>query len=224
MRSQDRTLLASLGFSDPDKGNELHDFACQYLATHEIAEKLARRLGPCVVSPPEQIIVGRGAYAPSVVVTSTPTSDVRLTIVTAIEVPISKGSGQYKSTIGFIDATVCVDLTQNFDCVPLEQDKRYAGQRYAATQNGWLLPIAVEVKIGLTPIASIIRQVGLYREHTMDCGRSTYRWVAATAFAISKEDAASLASADIAHIRLGDAFTRYVEARRSSERTEGEEL
>jgi hypothetical protein len=37
MHSFDRTLLAKLGFSDPDSRDRMHDLGCQYLAQPEIA-------------------------------------------------------------------------------------------------------------------------------------------------------------------------------------------
>ncbi len=40
MHSHDRTLLARLGFSDPDKKEPLHDLACAYLAEDTQARKL----------------------------------------------------------------------------------------------------------------------------------------------------------------------------------------
>ena len=30
--AHDRTLLASLGFADPDKKDQMHDLACEYLS------------------------------------------------------------------------------------------------------------------------------------------------------------------------------------------------
>lgn len=44
MHSHDRTLLARLGFADPDKKDPRHDYACQYLALPENAERLVRML------------------------------------------------------------------------------------------------------------------------------------------------------------------------------------
>lgn len=40
MRTSDRSLLQSLGFADPDKGNPEHDIACRFLAQPEQALKL----------------------------------------------------------------------------------------------------------------------------------------------------------------------------------------
>jgi hypothetical protein len=40
MRTMDRTYLASLGFNDPDKGNDLHEQTCLYLSQPDKLEKL----------------------------------------------------------------------------------------------------------------------------------------------------------------------------------------
>lgn len=42
--SHDRTLLAALGFQDPDKKDPKHTLACQYLCQPEVALRLATRL------------------------------------------------------------------------------------------------------------------------------------------------------------------------------------
>lgn len=46
MHSHDRTLLASMGFSDPDRKSDVHTLACQYLAQPEVALRLWNRLNP----------------------------------------------------------------------------------------------------------------------------------------------------------------------------------
>jgi hypothetical protein len=40
--SHDRTLIASLGFADPDKQDPMHDLACEYLSQPMQAEALVR--------------------------------------------------------------------------------------------------------------------------------------------------------------------------------------
>jgi len=75
--SHERTLLAKLGFGDKDKQNPRHDLACQYLAQQPVFAKL---LGPCLAS--------------------------RCSVKSATlnhEHHITKGQGQYKTTIGFAD-------------------------------------------------------------------------------------------------------------------------
>lgn len=52
--SSDRTLLASLGFQDPDRKSSTHTLACQYLCEPEVTAKLAKMLWPSVmISAPE---------------------------------------------------------------------------------------------------------------------------------------------------------------------------
>lgn len=50
MHSHERTLLASLGFQDRDKGDQRHDLACQYLRTQENALALFSRFLPDALS------------------------------------------------------------------------------------------------------------------------------------------------------------------------------
>lgn len=79
MHSHDRTLLARLGFADPDKKDPRHDWACQYLAQNEVALRVLRSLyaGP---KWRDHVVKGRRH-----------------------EAPITKGEGQYKVTVGFAD-------------------------------------------------------------------------------------------------------------------------
>lgn len=50
-RTADRTLLASLGFADPDHKDRRHTLACQYLAQPEVAQKVLARCQPAWVAP-----------------------------------------------------------------------------------------------------------------------------------------------------------------------------
>jgi hypothetical protein len=45
-RSHDQTLLAKLGFADPDRSDPTHDFACRYLATEPVLEQLEMKFRP----------------------------------------------------------------------------------------------------------------------------------------------------------------------------------
>lgn len=76
--SHDRTLLASLGFSDPDKREPLHDLACEYLSEEPQRTRLVRLAG-----------------APEGAVTQP-----------VLEATIAKGEGQYRTTIGFLDLRI----------------------------------------------------------------------------------------------------------------------
>lgn len=108
MRSQDRTMLASMGFADPDKGDERHDLACRYLALPENHERLARSLiepawkrlsGP---GSDKTWVDGRGHVEFSFVRSFGSFRIVR----PSIEHVLSKGEGQYRTTVGFLDVTL----------------------------------------------------------------------------------------------------------------------
>lgn len=77
---RDNTLLAKMGFSDPDRQNPIHDLACQYLAQEDVGTALVKLL-----------LKGGGSIAAVAIV------DVRP------EFRITKGEYQYQTTIGFAD-------------------------------------------------------------------------------------------------------------------------
>src|SRR6185437_3904215 len=100
MHSHNRTLLAKLGFADKDKGVPLHDLACQYLTSPEasmsIGEAVVRRrlddaLGQAIERLQESEPRKVGDIKP---------------INFVHEHILSKGDGQYKTTIGFIDDVI----------------------------------------------------------------------------------------------------------------------
>jgi hypothetical protein len=108
MHSHQRTLLAQLGFNDGDKKDIRHDRACQYLALEENAERLATLLhryehvprpGPRNLSTIDHQEVHGLLWDPT---------ESRLTVKAAglIEVAISKGEGQYRTSVGFLDVVV----------------------------------------------------------------------------------------------------------------------
>jgi hypothetical protein len=106
MSATDQTLLARLGFQDPDRKDLLHDWACQYLAQPEVLEKL---VAPLAVTM-EHVCLERH---------------------------ITKGYGQYKQTIGFVDLFASL-------------------ARYT---------LILEVKISPVSIGDALRQLNLYREY-----------------------------------------------------------
>jgi hypothetical protein len=67
------------------------------------------------------------------------------------EVPISKGSGKYKTTIGFVDVLVYGNECTCNTCM---------------WDNGWRCPqLIVEVKTSEVSTGDVLRQIGLYREY-----------------------------------------------------------
>jgi hypothetical protein len=91
MHSHDRSLLANLGFADPDKKDPKHDWACQYLCQPEVGKKWLGLLTFPYLSDRQKATWNFKDFA-----------DLHF----RTEVPISKGEGQYKTTIGFLDVLV----------------------------------------------------------------------------------------------------------------------
>jgi len=102
MHSHDRTMLARLGFADPDKKNPIHDLACQYVALPENATALVAHT--VLV---RQVPVAR-TYTDHCKLKGTVTMTPEFSRA-ELEVPISKGEGQYKTTIGFLDVALRFD-------------------------------------------------------------------------------------------------------------------
>jgi hypothetical protein len=100
MHAHDRTLLAKLGFADPDKANPLHDLACQYLAAPDISLAVVDAVFPEWRDEVGHFERNGVRYNRSI--------DREVPAAT-VEKMISKGEGQYMTTIGFID--VILDIT-----------------------------------------------------------------------------------------------------------------
>lgn len=192
MHSHDRTMLARLGFADPDKGDRRHDLACQYLARPEgVARLVEIVLVPALGDGPIDGRYWRG------------TQQSTITPGTARhEVALSKGRDQYKTTIGFLDVMVPVgvitkseghclcDITKRVYIHKGTQeeigDEQYEVRRGETgfrsfdwafenrTVKGWRkdnrnqsqsVAIVVEVKVSPVGVGDMIRQINLYKEH-----------------------------------------------------------
>lgn len=179
--SHDRTLLASLSFADPDKRDQMHDLACEYLAESAQSQRLIRLVEPEVED--------------------------FFTTQSGVEVAISKGDGQYRTTIGFLDVRI-VWRSQN---------------RYGTT--------IVEVKINPVNVGDMLRQINMYREYVVPSFNSgmsprdwiraqengerigRLSWVLATAFNLDAGQAETLKQSGVHCVRLGDGFTKWFEER-----------
>jgi hypothetical protein len=216
--SSDKTLLARLGFADPDKGRSEHDRACQYLALPEQRAKVL------------DLVVGRLLAERDInerVYTALRTGHIgRFALKHAnsiLEEPISKGSGAYQTTIGFVDVVYEFMYTRQF--VGQENTERISREE---PERAGLLNI--EVKIAKVSVGEVLRQVGLYKEYenwlrhaklARQLGiyneRDYYRkdgwranWVLATAYDISEADRITLANAGIVPVRLGAGFQEFM--------------
>lgn len=194
MSMRDRTQLATLGFADPDKKNGLHDLACQFLYKPEVRLAVFKR------------------------VVSSTRPKVSLVDWARTEYPLSKGSGQYRTTIGFLDVLyVWYGFVTNWE-----------------TESGH---IVVEVKT-TRPLSTgdVLRQIRLYQEYwpteeavkhvrglegavnsPINCRYRpsfdrTY-WVLATTFPVHSEDIAFLRSEGVFHVYLGDTFQTWLKLR-----------
>jgi hypothetical protein len=203
--SRDYTLLAKLGFADPDKQDPTHDAACRYLAQPEVAQKLWALSSEILNSP--------GMYADAsqhLVRFSNSASTTELAAAT-VEAPISKGSGQYKTTIGFMDVVL------------------YGKQQSADVEVRRSLPafgVGIEVKHTQKSIHDAVRQINLYREYTdnpygtVRLGYHTHEtqwttkivdWYLATTFDITQQELEMLSMSRIKFIRLGADFNKYLQ-------------
>jgi hypothetical protein len=220
MHSHDRTLVARLGFDDQDKKDHRHSLACTYLASEYAAPKLFEL---CFAKPHEWENVRCDDLRPyNVHIRGIDTVVQAGVETTKYEWPISKGEGQYRTTIGFID------LRLTFRC---QISRRSASRRptnghspYSApsrTHNDqwgeWnALPdeslsekrtLCVEVKIGQVGADEILRQIGLYRQYLDD---PQVRFVAATLFDIEQYELEQLSNANIMWVKLASGFEEYV--------------
>lgn len=176
MHSHDRTLLASLGFNDPDKRNRLHDLACQYFCQKEVAGRLA------------ELVKFRN-----------PTRRIEL-YHAETERLITKGEGQYRSHIGFIDCELLFNTEVEF------KDRRSGEMIW---DDGDLV-IDVEVKITPVSFADIIRQIKLYREYYDTTNRTKSAWFVATRWNTSPLEREAFQREQIYCVTLGPSFDKWL--------------
>ena len=198
MSAKDRTLLASLGFSDPDKKNARHDLACQYVVQPSVANKLVQTFFPTTTIPlgeypPAERCVERGyiGYSPARKTWRFTRKGSTETVVADpafLEVPISKGEGQYRTTIGFVDAHIPVTgkrVVSGQHLLEWKMFKNPPSNGYEPYDTTVVEPqisdpagptpfeevaifrgdVFIEVKIAKESLGAILRQINLYREY-----------------------------------------------------------
>ena len=194
MHSKDRTLLAQMGFADPDRKETRHELAIQYLIRLEVAQAMTEMFN---MSSPGKINFDFYDGCEGTLIRETEFCQFARV---ATEVHVGKGEGKFRNTVGFLDIEYEVVVRK-------ANEKREGSYKYAN------LTQVVEVKINPVPTSDLIRQIKLYREY-----HNATRWIAALAYSISEEDAKMLALASIRHVRLGDKFTQYVQSRKTDRR------
>lgn len=194
MHSHDRTLLAKLGFSDPDKKNPDHDLACLYLSQPEVRRKVGDWLAG-------QINFG---------------SDITVVKVRGradLEYHLQKGTGQYATTIGFIDVmysfTIDAEKTIREEFDQLHQRWRPCEPRQGIVKDYRQFCVFVEVKIEPVSIGDVLRQMNLYAAYTKP-GIDFPKGLLVAPWDISEPEVESLKNAGFLHMKLGSAFKEWV--------------
>lgn len=202
MHSHDRTLLAKLGFGDPDRADARHDAACQYLARLPIAEKMLDFMSSFLPSG-EQFRYVPYSKEPYYQFSRKPFT---------LEYHICKGEGQYATTIGFADVVMNLDSYRWHFCggrhccwSDLEEER---GQRYLLSE--YQTHIGIEVKISKDRAGDFLRQIKLYQAYT-----KFRHWALVTDFPLPARDVESLRRENVFHFQLGSDFESWLDSQSS---------
>jgi hypothetical protein len=172
MGAADRSLLAKLGFADPDKRSPLHDLACQYVAQPAIADSIGLTVTEAGIASDLKFEASKCAQ---------------------FECPISKGEGQYKTTVGFVDVILPMG--------------------YAREHRWRPVPVFVEVKIAPVGLGEILRQIRLYEEYT-----GGQFWLLLAGFELPDSLVRGLLDASVHPVQLGPNFRNWAAAQRAAPR------
>jgi hypothetical protein len=218
-----KTLLAQLGFADADKQNPKHDLAVEYLAQPHQARRLVslfhkKFTWDRVTQDQGRVDTGYGEgqyrrhwrYA-----------ELRMPRSPERERPLTKGEGNYRTTVGFIDLVLQYEPVL-VECMvrggpdgegPIETQTVHrmgADPEFEEEMRGGI--IGVEVKASPLATGDLLRQVKLYREYL---GGPSVRWVVAGCFKFSETQAHALRQENITPVSLGALFDEWAERRRT---------
>jgi len=211
VKSSDQTLLQRIGFQDPDKMTTRHDLAIQYLSQSETAWKLARKF---------MAFKERDWSKRSSSYSGKADMEDRYTLGTAIkcfpEAALTKGEGQYKTLVGFIDLVIRYETIwqcRGIDGNPIPRD-------YSSESTDFK-KLFVEVKVTERSISDAIRQINLYRQFL-----DGSPFVLVTDYQINEAERQMLDQVLIAHAVLGPQFSEYVNAQadKPPKKVESEEI
>lgn len=236
MHSHDRTMIASMGFADPDKKEPLHELACQFLIQRAVAEKIGAMTRPDRVRfsfeqkaesqihhcPTAAELHKRwpsvGGYRGSTVsVCRSASYEFDRTILrrALTESPISKGEGKYRTTVGFADVSLYFEWTYIFAGAS-EAKGNCCHCEWSPPPDEWL---------GDTPDKTVVHpgwdadiEVKIAKIPVSDIIRQIglyreykreTRWFVVTPWAINPHEKKALGDQRITHIRLGDGFEQF---------------
>jgi len=204
MHAHERTLLARLGFADPDRRDAVHDLACRYLTTEPALRRLVAWLGI------ERHRSSHRFECDSGVEQECDTTYVVASFSANREREISKGIGRYRTTVGFIDVALRIEIEERFTHV-----KRRRVRGYGKNDSTWepvddfawrsRCEYGIEVKATPTSIGDLIRQMNLYRGYS-----ATGKWIVATTYPITRADVECLQNERLQHVYLGEHFQAFV--------------
>lgn len=141
-----RTMLDRMNVNDFDRSMPEHDAICVFLTDPANAESLVRSITGCDKVSVDSV---------------------------SLEHPLCKGTGQYKTTVGFVDVVITGRIRKPDGCT---EPFRFG----------------VEVKTSPDRIGNLLRQINLYREYS-----PSWRWALVTTFTIDESATAALLSQKI---------------------------
>jgi hypothetical protein len=125
------------------------------------------------------------------------------------EFEIAKGERQYRSTVGFVDVLLRIDMEERHtSCRRRIRSKLSANESWYPDRDRierHTLNVGIEVKTTDVPISDVLRQINLYRSYS-----DIKYWILATTYPLSQSQFDCLANARILHVHLGQRFQDYV--------------
>ncbi len=202
MHAHERTLLAHLGFADPDRRDPLHDIACRYLATQPVAQRLVGLFNIECTQRPESY--NTDEWEVEVLV-----DQVVNKLRAVCEFEVAKGERQYRSTVGFVDVLLRIELEmRHTSCRRRRRGKLSANESWYPDRDRierHTVDVGIEVKTTDVPISDAMRQINLYRSYS-----DIKYWILATTYPLSQSQFDCLVNARIMHVHLGQRFQDFV--------------
>ena len=209
MHAHERTLLARMGFADPDRRDPLHEIACRYVATQPVAQRLVGLLKIECSQRPESYCTEEWEVELLV-------DKVIKKLRAASEFEVAKGERQYRSTVGFVDVLLRMDMEERHtSCRRRVRSKLSANGSWYPDRDSierYTLDAGIEVKTTDVPISDAMRQINLYRSYS-----DIKYWILATTYPLSQSQFDCLANARILHVYLGQRFQDFVKEQANSQ-------